>query len=121
MGPCSLSPIQAWHDDGEHITVHTTDVRKGSVHKSNALSGPLVREQAKELAASLREDNFKVSIGRLEWCKKKENIGFKKLHGDAIEAADTVSRDDQWGQMKQDYTEKKNMGMQNLDLFLSAA
>lgn len=58
-----------------------------------------MREKAKELAASLGEDNFKVSIGWFERFKKRESIMFKKLHVEAAEA-DTVSHDewleDQW-------------------------
>lgn len=45
------------------------------------LSGPLVREKAVALAASLGEDGFKASVGWFERFKKRENIVFKKLHG----------------------------------------
>ncbi|KAG7273270.1 hypothetical protein CRUP_009698, partial [Coryphaenoides rupestris] len=73
------------------------------------LSGPLVREKAEELAAGLGEDDFKVSVGWFERFKRRENIVFKKLHGEAAEA-DTASRDewleDEWGQMRQDYAEE---------------
>ncbi|XP_030265085.1 tigger transposable element-derived protein 6-like [Sparus aurata] len=73
------------------------------------LSGPLVREKAEALAASLREDGFKVSVGWFERFKKRENIVFKKLHGEAAEA-DTVSRDEwleqQWVRVRQDYSEE---------------
>ncbi|XP_048878070.1 tigger transposable element-derived protein 6 [Brienomyrus brachyistius] len=73
------------------------------------LSGPLVKEKAEELAAKLGEDNFKVSIGWFERFKKRENIVFKKLHGEAAEA-DMVSPgewlEDQWQQMRQEYTEE---------------
>ena len=46
------------------------------------LSGPLVREKAEELAASLGEDNFKVPMGWFVQFKKRENIVFKKLPAD---------------------------------------
>ena len=73
------------------------------------LSGPLVREKAEALAASLGEDGFKVSIGWFERFKKRENIVFKKPHGEAAEA-DTVSRDEwleqQWVTMRQVYSEE---------------
>lgn len=73
------------------------------------LSGPLVREKAETLAASLGDDGFKVSIGWFERFKKRENIVFKKLHGEAAEA-DVVSRDEwleqQWVNMTQEYREE---------------
>ena len=73
------------------------------------LSGPLVREKAESLATSLGEESFKVSSGWFERFKKRENIVFKKLHGEAAEA-DTVSRDEwleqQWVRMRQEYSEE---------------
>jgi phage terminase large subunit len=69
----------------------------------------LVREKAESLATSLGEESFKVSSGWFERFKKRENIVFKKLHGEAAEA-DTVSRDEwleqQWVRMRQEYSEE---------------
>lgn len=61
-------------------------VRAGCPVCNAPLSGPLVREKAEELAASLGKDCFKVFIGWFETFKKREIIVLKKLHSETAEA-----------------------------------
>ena len=72
------------------------------------LSGPLVREK-REHWQQASERTVSKSVGWFERFQKRENIVFKKLHGEAAEA-DTVSRvewlEQQWVRMRQDYSEE---------------
>lgn len=62
-------------------------------NKNIPLSGPIIRTKAKEIAESLGYENFGASAGWLEKFRRRHNISFKAISGEAasVDPADVAS------------------------------
>lgn len=59
---------------------------KTARHRDIPLNGPILMEKAKELSQKLNVEDFNASKGWLERWKARENIGFKRMHGEKKDA-----------------------------------
>ncbi|XP_066253848.1 tigger transposable element-derived protein 4-like [Euwallacea similis] len=91
-------------------------------NKGISLSGPLGRAKTKDIAQTLKYKNFSASSGWLEKFRKKHNITFKVISGEArsVNSGDVESVLNKMTSLIKDYSSKNIFNADDTGLFFRA-